>query len=221
MHLLSLPNVLLMNCITLAINQPHCEFWVSGDFNLPDINWNNPIIKSLKYPKSICHEFHKLPFYCDLEQMMNMPSRGNNIIDLFITTHPTLVDKCVSIPGMGDNDVVLLDILTTPYCNKPIKQKTMLWNKADLSSSKYDFNMFSSNFIFQSFPDVNSCWTVLRNNVIQLMKKYVLNSITHSFKTSAWINTDTRRRIRRKNRPFTKAQLTKRLRDLQRYKHLK
>ena len=67
----------------IRINHPSCEFKVSGDFNLPYNDWNNYTIKSYQYLISICLEFHKLPFYCDLEQIVNMPSRGSNIIDLF------------------------------------------------------------------------------------------------------------------------------------------
>ena len=148
---------------------------------------------------------------------MSMPSRGNNIIDLFFTTHPSLVDKCVSIPGVGDHDAVLLDISTTPQCNEQNKRQILLRNKTDLTSLTYDLNMFSSNFVLQSFPDVNSCWTVLRNNVIQLMRKYVPNRITRSRKR---MKTETRKIVRRKNRAFTKDQFTKSPTDLQRYKYL-
>ena len=129
---------------------------------------------------------------------MNMPSRGNNIINLFFTTNPSLVDKCVSIPGVEDHDAVLLDISTSPQCNKPIKQKFFLWNKADLSSLRHDFRMFSSNFVLQSFPGVNSCWTMLKNNVVQLMTKYVPIKVTCSCESNAWMNTETRRMVRHK-----------------------
>ena len=81
--------------------------------------------------------------------------------------------------------------------------------------------MFISVFVLKSFPDVNSRWTVFKNNVIQLMKKYVPNKIERSPKTIAWLNTETRSMVRRKNRAFTKAQFTKSPRDLQRHKHLK
>ena len=37
---------------------------------------------------------------------MSMPSRGNNIINLLFTTHPSIIDKCVSIPGIV-NDLFL------------------------------------------------------------------------------------------------------------------
>ena len=81
--------------------------------------------------------------------------------------------------------------------------------------------MFSSNFVLQSFPDVKSCSTVFRNNVTQLMKKYVPNRITRFRKTNTWMNTETRRIVPRKNHAFTKAQFTKSPGDLERYKYLK
>ena len=71
-------------------------------------------------------EFPNLPFYCDLEQMESIPSRGNNIIDLFLTIHPSFVDKCVSIPGVGDHDAVILGMSTTLQCNIPIKREILL-----------------------------------------------------------------------------------------------
>ena len=79
----------------ICVNHLNCEFWASGDFNLPDDDWNNYAIKSYQYFISMCLEFLKLPFYCDLEQMANMPFRGNNIIDLFFNTNHSLDDKCV------------------------------------------------------------------------------------------------------------------------------
>ena len=81
--------------------------------------------------------------------------------------------------------------------------------------------MFSSYFVLQSFTDVNSCRTVLRNNVIQPMKKFVPDRITRTPQTNAWMNTETRRMVRRKNRAFRKAQFTMGPRDLQRYKYLR
>ena len=37
----------------IRINHPNCEFCVSGDINLPDIDWSNPTIKSYQYSKSM------------------------------------------------------------------------------------------------------------------------------------------------------------------------
>ena len=121
----------------IRINLPNSEFWLSGDFKLPDIDWSNHTIKSYRYPKSMSLEFLKLPFYCHLEQMVSMPSRGNNIIDIFFTTHHSLVDKCVSIPGVGGHDAAVLDMSTTPQCNRPIKRKILLWNNNNNNNNGY------------------------------------------------------------------------------------
>ena len=110
---------------------------------------------------------------------------------------------------MGNHDVALLYISTTHKCNKLIRQKVMFFNKADLSSLWYDCRIFASNFLLQSFPDVNPCWTVFRNNVIPLVKNYIPNQITRSRKTNAWMNTETGRMVLRKNGAFTKAQFMK------------
>ena len=98
----------------IRIDQPTCEFRVSGDFRLPDIDYSNLTIQCYQYSKCMCMEFLKLPFYCDLEQMVTMPSRGNNIIDLIFTTHSSIFDRCVSIPGVRDHDAALFGISTTP-----------------------------------------------------------------------------------------------------------
>ena len=145
MHLLCLPNVLLMNSITIVLI---IQFVNSGDFSLPDIDWNNITIKSYQYPRSMSLEFLKLHVLCDLEQMLSTPYRSNNIIDLFFTTHPSQIDKCVSIPGVGDHDAVVLEISTTSQCSKPIKRKIMSWNKANLSSLRYVLTCFVHTLFF-------------------------------------------------------------------------
>ena len=66
--------------------------------------------------------------------------------------------------------------------------------------------------------DVNSCWTVFGNNVIQLIKKYVPNKITCSRKCNAWMNTKTRRMVHLKNRAFTKSQFMKSLQRIQTFR---
>ena len=57
----------------IRINHPNCEFRVSGDLNLPDIDWSNKK-KYYQYPMSMSLEFPKIPFYYDPDQMVNMPS---------------------------------------------------------------------------------------------------------------------------------------------------
>ena len=43
-----------------------------------------------------------------LEQVVDKPSRGNRILDLFFTTTPTLVIKSTVAPGISDHDGIQL-----------------------------------------------------------------------------------------------------------------
>ena len=113
----------------------------------------------------LCLESPLLSFYCDQGKIVNVLSRGN-IIDHFATTLSSIFDKNVSIPGVVGHDAVILDMSTAPHCYKPINRKSMLWNKTDTSSFRYDVNIFSTNFVHLLFPDAYSCWTVIVSKVI-------------------------------------------------------
>ena len=45
-----------------------------------------------------------------LEQMVTSHRRGQNILDLFFTTSPTLVDDISIIHGLSDHDIVLAQV---------------------------------------------------------------------------------------------------------------
>ena len=42
-----------------------------------------------------------------LSQMVNTPTRGSNILDIFVTNRPALVDTCDTIDGISDHEAVL------------------------------------------------------------------------------------------------------------------
>ena len=44
-----------------------------------------------------------------MEQIVDFPTRLDNILHLVFTTHPSLVNKCKPLPGIGDNDIVLIE----------------------------------------------------------------------------------------------------------------
>ena len=51
---------------------------------------------------------------CLLEQMVTLPTRGHNILDLIFTSNPTLMDKISISPGLSDHDIVMAEINARP-----------------------------------------------------------------------------------------------------------
>ena len=52
-----------------------------------------------------------------LEQIVNQPTRHPNILDLFFLNHPSVKHTIDILPGLGDHDIVCVDIVTAPWKN--------------------------------------------------------------------------------------------------------
>ena len=205
------------------LRQDHCksDFWIAGDFNLPDIDWENLTIRSHQYPAHMSSNYLNIPASCGVEQMVTTPTRGNNILDLYFTSHPSLTKRCKTMPGVADHDTVLVDSLVQPERTKPTRRKIYLWDKANKDDLKRDAKSFVKSFLSQTFENVDTCWSTFRDKLVKIMDKNIPNKLTRSRHTNPWMNTETRRLSRRKDRAFKKAKRTNNLIDIQRYKHLK
>jgi hypothetical protein len=61
------------------------------------------------YPKNMNKFFIDTIQEISMEQIVDFPTRLDNILDLVFTTHPSLANKCKPLPGIGDHDIVLID----------------------------------------------------------------------------------------------------------------
>ena len=46
--------------------------------------------------------------------MINKPTRGDNILDLFLTTNPALVNSVEILPGFSDHDISISNVSVKP-----------------------------------------------------------------------------------------------------------
>ena len=71
-----------------------------------------------------------------LEQMVTSPKRGQNILNLFFTTNPTLVNKTSILPGLSDHDIVLVEVNSRPEIIKQVPRDIPLYKKSYLGPAK-------------------------------------------------------------------------------------
>ena len=64
-------------------------------------------------------------------QMVREPTRGGNILDLFLTTNHTLVESVSIIPGLSDHKIMKCIVNSKPKVTKKAPRKTFLYTKAD------------------------------------------------------------------------------------------
>ena len=61
------------------------------------------------YPNNMNKFFIDTIEEISMEQIVDFSKRLDNILYLVFTTHPSLVNKCKPLPGIGDHDIVLID----------------------------------------------------------------------------------------------------------------
>ena len=101
--------------------------WIGGDFNLPDINWTNETVVGHQYPIAINNAFIDKTRDLGLMQINKTPTRCNNILDLFLTNRPSLVTKCVTIPGVSDHDILITDSTSKSEKNAKHPHQLTIW----------------------------------------------------------------------------------------------
>lgn len=206
---------------SIRLANPSATIWIGGDLNLPDINWTDNTITGHQYPLSLNERF--LTFQDDnfFVQFVTFPTRINNTLDIFITNHPSLVNKCFPISGIGDHDGVLVDLDTTINHYKPAKRKIYLWDKADFDSIREDAKEFSSTFVsrYSVDSDINMLWSVFKQRIKDMMCK-VPSKISSTRYNQPWINTSIKRLCRQKQRCYNKARQSGLREDWSNYKSI-
>jgi len=91
----------------------NCNIWVAGDFKLPKMVWYHMCPSPDCNHPSFCRQITEVLNDSNLTQTVSLPTRDSNILDLFFTTNPTLVQRVSILPGISDHDIVQIQVNTS------------------------------------------------------------------------------------------------------------
>ena len=66
----------------LILDHPKGAIWIAGDLNLPNVDWSDWSILSNNYSLSLCNLFTDLLISYGFIQLVDTPTRQNNIFDI-------------------------------------------------------------------------------------------------------------------------------------------
>ena len=69
---------------------------------------HNYFITGNIYPLLLNESFLDFANKFGLSQIITFPTRGNNILDIFLTNHPSAVDHCDILLGISDHHIVIV-----------------------------------------------------------------------------------------------------------------
>ena len=76
----------------------NCKIFLGGDFNLCDIDWEYGYTITGAKDKSHCGKLCTILNSHYLEQGNTLPTRKDKTLDLFFTSHPSLIGRCSTAP---------------------------------------------------------------------------------------------------------------------------
>ena len=151
-----------------SVDDDSYDIIVMGDFNLPAIDWETNLVKSGGSSDFIQSCNILLKFNSDnfLNQYVSCPTRGNNVLDLFLTNNSRLVSNVKSTTtSMSDHNIIDIMLAWNPLCAEKSKVPTfdensfrsLDFSKADLDHlkqklSEVDWVMLRSLSSFEEFP---------------------------------------------------------------------
>ena len=119
--------------------------WVLGDFNYPKFSWDADHVPTTKqecgFP-SLSDDFMTLISDFSFTQMVTEPTRLDNVLDIFLTSNNTLVQK-VENPGIADHDVIVADVNIKRTLGRQEPRSVPLYRKANWDRFREYISVFA------------------------------------------------------------------------------
>ena len=151
-------------------------FIISGDFNLPDIHWPSNSIRGNAYPHRISQGFLEISQDLALEQMVDLTTRNQNILDLVLTSHPAFMIHCSRLPPLGaksDHDIVLYDSAHQVVRTRQPRRKILLWKNVDKESTKQACAELCHSFHGSTFSSVDDMWIFFKTGLLGILDSHI------------------------------------------------
>ena len=200
----------------------HSHVFIGGDFNLPDWDWGNNRLKANPKEPGKHTDFIELLHDHGLTQLVNKPTRLNNILDLMITNNPTRVIRTKVIPGISDHDAVLseLDINPTKITQPP--RQIPLYKKANWEALKNHTEKINDKIQSESenLP-VESLWTIFKNGLAEGIAAHIPHKTAKTKTDLPWITPPIRHLIHKRDRVYRAMKKSNTEKHRQNFKSLK
>ena len=187
----------------IILEFPKSIIWIAGDINLPNVDWKNNLIHGSAYPIPLYSTFLDLIETHGFTQIVDFPTRGNNILDIFCTNRPSLINVCCPLPGISDHEAISVSSATLVKLNPPSKRKIYFWSKANFSNIQQLASSLCTSFMhtYRHSTSVNDLWNAIKD-IYKSCLIMVPNKESSTRFNQPWINNAVKCLSRRKQRCY-------------------
>ncbi len=196
----------LRTLISEASSLGHSHILLMGDFNYPDINWNN---WSTKGDNTESEEFLLLENLRDnyLFQHVDRPTRWRgtdtpNLLDLILTSEDDMIEEIHYESPLGKSDHCVLTFQFKCYAEiKERIKRVTCYDKANYEEISEEIKKVHWEHILGINDDINTVWEIFKNKIKIIEEVFVPHretKISMFKKFNIPINNDTYQKIRKK-----------------------
>jgi hypothetical protein len=180
---------------------------LAGDFNAPNINWND-----LNIPNGPTMSERLLDVACEhgFTQLVQEPTRKQgeteNILDLVLTNNDKIISNVQILPGISDHDMVFFYVNLACSKKRRIKCKIYMRKKADTTRIQEELqdlvNTFNERMIHES---VEAKWNMSQEKITEIMDTCIPHKFASTRHNLPWFGRTLRRQTGKKQKLCNKA----------------
>ena len=197
----------------------HSIILLEGALTIQSFPGMQPSIKpGCSFPK-LYDNFMSMLDHFSLVQMVTEPT---NVLELFLTTNNTLVQKTEILTGIADHDILGADVIITSQVGRQNPGNIPLYRKADCDGfRKYILNFASDFIINYENLDVEQLWNSFKSAINQGISKFVPIKRSGVKKSLPWITQEIKRLMWKRDNFFHVQRNSAKNKDRHHFKQVK
>ncbi|CAC5371135.1 unnamed protein product [Mytilus coruscus] len=183
---------------------------LTGDFNCPDLKWNTMTVHQNAQYKEIQRALMEVIISHSLTQIHETPTRGNNLLDIVVTSNPSLIKTSSNAPGISDHDMIVTDCDTKPHYQSKKPRKYYIYSKAKWEDLHKDLTILSTNIteMYHTGATVQELWDKFKTDLYSNLDNHIPSKLIRSKTSLPWINHKIRKMFKKKTRLYQQAKKT-------------
>ena len=160
------------------------------DWNIPSVITGKPNLQQHKSFLDIIDDH-------SLTQFVNIPSRQDKILDLFLTNYHSIVNKLETMPPIGesDHDIVVTECVASLRRCHAKPRKVLQFSKANWDQINEDIIQLHEKILHEKYSNtVEQFWNDVKTSLSKSLSENITEKVLKHVNIP-WITVDLRRKI--------------------------
>ena len=181
--------------------------WLLGDFNLPQIDWDTEQIKQNCSYTTVYDSFLEIIHDFGLEQIVKIPTRNSNTLNLFLLNLPSLVHSTKTLPplGQGDHDIAHHELEIYPGRRKQKQRHIKLYKKTNWAGFREEMKQYQQTYVEKTQNrNTNTKWKEFKGSLNKLTEKYAPTKLFKPKDGHPCVTLEIKRLMHKRDRLYSK-----------------